>query len=313
MPPFLDQFLLRAPMLRVPVRFAWRFSERWGNDACPLMAAAMAFFGLLSVFPLALAGVAIVARFLAGDAAALRDFSRFVASFFPGAAGAGIAGEIERSVQAIAGGPSATTVSLVALASLIWSGRAYFDTLATVLERIAPGATARSFLGHQITLWSLIFGVGALFLVSTGLSFGLALAQTLATRLPALFINRAPQAFEIAGKLSTWTLSFAMFFLLYRFTPNRQTPPRRRFVVVSALVAVVGWEVAKWAFAHFLGNVTRYEKTYGGVAGVVVTMMWIYFASMIILAGAEAGATYEDLKIENALAKSTSAAAGTPS
>ena len=298
MPPFLETFLERVPWLRSPARFGWRFSERWGNDSCPLMAAAMAFFGLLSVFPLALAGVAIVARFLAGDAAALNDFSRFVASFFPGAAGAGIAGEIEKSVRAIAGGPSATTVSLVALGSLIWSGRAYFDTLATVLERIAPGTTPRSFLGHQLTLWSLIFGVGALFLLSTGISFGLSVAQTLATRLPSLFINRAPGFFDMVGKLLAWLLSFSMFYLLYRFTPNRQTPPRRRFVTVSALVALVGWEVAKWGFTRFLGNVTRYEASYGSVAGVVVTMMWIYFASMIILAGAEAGATYEDLKNE---------------
>jgi membrane protein len=296
MPPFLENFLDRAPLLRGPVRFAWRFNERWDKDACPLMAASMAFFGLLSVFPLTLAGVAILARFLAGNATALADFSRFVGAFFPGASGAGISHEIERSVRAIAGGPDTTTVGLVAVGSLLWSGRAYFDTLATVLNRIFPGAEPRSFLGHQLTLWGLLFGVGALFALSTATTFGLSLAQNLAARVPELFINRAPYLWNILGKLAGWMLTLAMFYLLYRYTPNRTEPFKRRILMVSALVAAMGWEVAKWAFTRFLGNVARYEATYGGVAGVIVTMMWIYFSSLIVLAGAELGATYQEMK-----------------
>ncbi len=296
MPPFLENFLQRAPFLRPTVRFGWRLFERWNDDSCPLMAAALAFFGLLSVFPLALAGVAILARFLAGNALALRDFAAFVTAFFPGAAGAGIAGEIERAVRSIAAGPDAATLSLVALGSLLWSGRAYFDTLATVLNRIFPGATARSFLGHQIALWTLIFGTGALFLLSMAVTFALSLAQSLAARFPDFFINRAPFVWDFLGRGASLTLTFAMFYLLYRFTPNRLTPPRRRIVVASALVATLGWEIAKWGFAQFLGNVTRYEATYGGVAGVVVTMMWIYVSSLIVLAGAEVGATWEEMR-----------------
>ncbi|RYG68393.1 YihY/virulence factor BrkB family protein, partial [bacterium] len=286
----------RVPVLRTPVRFCWRFSERWNDDACPLMAAAMAFFGLLSVFPLTLAGVAILARFLADDPSALTDFAHFVAAFFPGAAGDGIAREIERSVRAIAGGPNTATVGVVAVASLLWSGRAYFDTLATVLNRIFPDAEQRAFLGHQITLWALLLGVGALFGLSTASTFALSLAQSMAARLPDLFINRAPYLWDFLGKLAGWTLTFGMFYLLYRYTPNRTMPFKRRILLISALFAAVAWEVSKWAFTRFLGNVARYEATYGSVAGVIVTMMWIYFSSIIVLAGAELGATYQDLR-----------------
>ena len=298
MPPFLENFLGRAPVLQVPARFLWRLSERWNNDNCALMAAAMAFFGLLSVFPLTLAGVAILARFLAADAATLGEFSRFVAEFFPGAAGAGIAQEIARGVRAIAGGPDAATLGVVAVASLLWSGRAYFDTLASVLTRIFPGSTPRSFLGHQITLWTLMLGVGALFLLSSATTFGLSLAQSAAARLPNFFINRAPILWDLAGKFTGYALTFAMFYLLYRFTPNRTAAPRRRVVLAGALVGTLGWEIGKWAFTRFFGNVVRYEATYGGIAGVVVTMTWIYYSSLIVLAGAQVGATWEDLMME---------------
>ena len=294
LPDFVETILGKLPFLRAPVTFGFRFANRWNDDACPLMAAALAFFGLLSMFPLALAGVTLLARTLADDQTALVDFSRFVASFFPGAAGANLSREIERGVQSIAANPNITRTSIFALVSLLWAGRAYFDVLATVLNRIFPGATPRSFLSHQLTLWSLLFGAGALFVLSSGVTFGLSMLQTIGERLPDFWINRAPVVFDLLGKLAGYALTFLMFYLLYRYTPNRKVAPRARTLIVAATVSALGWEIGKWAFGRFLGNVTRYEAAYGSVAGVIVTMLWIYYASMIVLLGAEVGATIRD-------------------
>ena len=300
LPDFVETILGRAPFLRAPVEFGFRFANRWNDDACPLMAAALAFFGLLSMFPLALAGVALLARTLAGDKVALADFSSFVASFFPGAAGANLAREIERGVQSIAANPHVTRTSVFALISLLWAGRAYFDVLATVLNRIFPGAKPRSFLSHQLTLWGLLFGAGALFLLSSVVTFGLSLLQTIGKRLPDFWINGAPVVFDLLGKGAGYALTFTMFYLLYRFTPNRKVAPRSRPLLIAATVGALGWELGKWAFGNFLGNVTRYEAAYGSVAGVVVTMLWIYYASMIVLLGAEVGATIRDAQATRA-------------
>lgn len=296
LPAPVEWLLKRAPILDLPVRFGFRFFERWDKHACPLMAAALAFFGLLSLFPLTLAGVAILAGVLSGDALALKNFAAFVSGFFPGAAGAGVESAIQNAVLNIANGPSAATASLLALASLLWSGRAYFDTLATVLNRILPGAMPRTFLAHQLTLWGLMLGSGALFLLSSAATFALSLAQTLALRAPDLFLNRAPIFWDLAGKSVSYGLTYLMFFLLYRFAPGHNLP-RRRIVLVSALIATLGWELAKWGFGRFLGNVARYEATYGSIAGVVVTMLWIYFSSVIVLAGAQFGATWEEFRL----------------
>ena len=297
LPDFVQMILGKVPFLRAPVTFGFRLATRWGDDACPLMAAALAFFGLLSMFPLALAGVSLLARLLAGNKEALTDFAGFAASFFPGAAGANLSHEIERGVNSIAQSSNSTLTSIIALISLLWAGRAYFDTLATVLNRVFPGAQPRSFLSHQITLWSLLFGAGALFLLSSAVTFGLSLLQEIGERLPDFFINRAPVFYALLGKSAGYALTFLMFYLLYRFTPNRKVAPRNRVLLTSALVGALGWEVGKWAFGHFLGNVTRYEAAYGSVAGVVVTMLWIYYASMIVLLGAEVGATMRDLRV----------------
>lgn len=259
------------------------------------MAAALAFYGLLSVFPLALAGVAILARFLSGNTRAMSDFSDFAASFFPGGTGVAISAAIEAAMRSISSGAGSQSVGYLALASLLWSARAYFDTLATVLSRMVPGAAPRPFWKHQLALWSLMIGVGALFVLSSGASLALSLAHTLAGRLPDLFFNRAPLFWNLGGKIAGIALSFSMFSLLYRFTPNRNTAPRARPILVGALVATLGWELAKWAFGRFLGGAMRYQATYGGVAGVIVTLSWLYFSSLVILAGAQIGATWEEL------------------
>ncbi len=294
MPPALEFLAKRAPLLRPWLDFGARFVARWNEDQCALMAAALAFYGLLSVFPLALAGVAILARFLSGDARAMSGFSVFVSSFFPAGTGVTVGVAIEDAMRAMQGASQSQTAGFLAFASLLWSARAYFDTLATVLTRMFPGSEPRPFWRHQMALWSLMIGVGALFVLWSGVSLGLSLGQTVASRLPDLFFNRAPLFWSLSAKILTLALSFSMFALLYRFTPNRQKPPSARPIWIAALVATFGWELAKWAFGRFLGGAMRYQATYGALAGVIVTLSWLYFSSLVVLIGAQVGATWEE-------------------
>ena len=296
LPAFVETVLTHVPFLRAPVVFGFHLGARWGEDACPLMAAALAFFGLLSMFPLALAAITVLAHALADNQTALQDFAGFAASFFPGAAGADLTAQIERGVTDIAESSNSTRNSLIALVSLLWAGRAYFDTLVTVLVRIFPGDKPRSLVAHQLRLWSLLLGAGALFLLSSGVSLALSFLQELGDRLPNFFINRSPVLYDLLGKGAGYALTFLMFYLLYRYAPTKQGAPRARVLWIAATVGAVGWEVGKWAFGHFLGNVARYQAAYGSVAGVIVTMLWIFYASMIVLLGAEVGATLLDLR-----------------
>lgn len=283
----------KLPVLRGVIYFFWRLAMRWGEDQCPVKAAAMAFFGLLSLFPIVLAAVSILATVLAGNAAALQGFENFVQQFFPGQTGQDVALAMKNAADKIAAGPSITLLSLIALGSLIWSGRAYFETLAEVLNSVWPGAKARSFWQSQIALWSTFAGAGVLWLLSTAATFFLSVAGWLLNFLPASVQNSFPWL-ALASRASSLLLTLFMFWLLYRFLPNVEGRRRRRLVWGAALLAAFLWEGAKFGFAKFLGNLDRYQATYGSVAGVVVTLMWIYVSSLIILLGAEAAAAYEE-------------------
>lgn len=290
MPEPLQTVIQRVPRLAAVVYFLWRLVERWGNDQCPLIAAAMAFFGLLSLFPIVLAVVAILGQTLLGNQEVLERLQAYIAQFFPGAAGQ-ILGEINK----IAANTDTATLGVVGIASLLWSGRAFFDTLAAVFNGIWPNTQYRSFLQHQMVLWGTFLGAGVLWLLSTGVTFALSTARVLSESLPDLL----PASYEVLvwtalPHLTSWLLTVVMFWLIYWFLPNRQKKTRRRIVLGAALIAALGWEGLKFAFTGFLGNVARYQAIYGGVAGVIMTMMWIYFSSMILLFGAEAAAAFEE-------------------
>ena len=296
LPPLLKFVVARAPFVRLPLCFVWRFGERWNADKCPLIAAAMAFFGLLSIFPLLIAALAILGHTLRNRPDVMAQLRTFVASFFPGAAG-----EILAEIDAVAQLQNANALGVIAIASLLWSGRAYFDTLASVLNGIWPHAAPRSFWKHQIVLWSLVVGAGALGILSTASTVALQAAQTISERMPDFFINRQPALWNALGKAVAFALTTAMFWLIYRFVPHVTTRRRRRLIWGAALLGAASWEMAKWLFGRFIGhNLGHYRATYGGVAGVVLMLLWIYFSSIILLLGAQAAAVWEELGAESA-------------
>lgn len=98
----------------------------------------------------------------------------------------------------------------------------------------------------------------------------------------------------ITSRGMSFLLSVVMFWLMYRFLPNVTDRHGRRLVWVAAMVAAIGWEIAKIVFTRFLGNLDGFQAIYGSIAGVVLTMMWIYIPSIIILVGAEAVAAYDE-------------------
>ena len=285
----------KAPLLTQPIRFGWRLSERWNFDKCPLMAAAMAFYGLLSLFPTLLAALAIMGKVLADKPELRMQLLGFVGEFLPGEAGKILAGgEMQRIAQA----PGAA-VGIVSIASLLWSGRAFFDTLSSVLNTIWWQAKPRSFLQHQLVLWGTLLGAGALWLLSTAVTFALTALRGLVNTLPGFgegtFFSHLG-LWDIVGRLVAWLLTVFMFWMIYRFLPNSKAGHRGRLALGSALVAAVGWEAAKWAFTSYLGSAAKYGAIYGSVAGVVLTLMWLYLSSTILLLGAEAAAVYEETK-----------------
>ncbi|MFG1651744.1 YihY/virulence factor BrkB family protein [Micromonospora sp. NPDC049275] len=83
-----------------------------------------------------------------------------------------------------------------------------------------------------------------------------------------------------------------MFAILYWASPNARHGGFR-WVSPGGVLAVVIWLVISGLFALYVSNFSSYDKTYGALAGVIIFLVWLWLSNIAILLGAEFDAELE--------------------
>ncbi|AGZ39928.1 YihY/virulence factor BrkB family protein [Actinoplanes friuliensis] len=83
-----------------------------------------------------------------------------------------------------------------------------------------------------------------------------------------------------------------MFAILYWASPNAKTGGFR-WVSPGGIFAVVLWLIASGAFALYLASFANYNKTYGTLGGVIAFLVWLWISNIAIMIGAELDAELE--------------------
>jgi membrane protein len=106
----------------------------------------------------------------------------------------------------------------------------------------------------------------------------------------------SPDATAWVWWTAQWPLLVAallfLFAVLLYLGPDVQQP-RWQYVTPGAVVALVGWLVASGAFAAYAGHFGSYNKTWGTLSAVVVTLIWLWLTSAALLFGAEVNAALQ--------------------
>ena len=241
-------------------------------------AAAMSYFGLLTLFPALLVMLVIGNRFAAGSEA----LSRMV-EIYPGS------GEFLRAtVRSLAQVGWGGVISAIVVT--LWAGSWVFAVVERALNRIW-GTRPRDFLhGRAVTL-GMIGAVGLLLIMSVFMTSILVGIQQLIDQLPVRIVRRSAwmtlinnafwqTIFAAAGALIT----IALFAVVYRLVPNGRVTLRD--TLPSAIVAGLLWEGAKYLFASSL-QYFHYDEIYGSVGAVVAVLTWSYVSSLILMFGAQ--------------------------
>ncbi len=98
--------------------------------------------------------------------------------------------------------------------------------------------------------------------------------------------SAAVTAWSIAKWPVLLILVSLMFAILYWASPNAKTGTFR-WVSPGGIFAVLLWIVASAAFALYLANFANYNKTYGTLGGVIAFLVWMWISNIAILLGAE--------------------------
>jgi membrane protein len=253
------------------------------DDHLSLLAAGIAFYFLLSIFPGLIATVSLWGLFT--DPLEIERQIRELLAILPGDA-ARLIGEQLHEIAETEGtglGLSALVSLLVALWSASQGSRALIAGV-----NIAYDERERRRALHLRGL-ALLFTLGAMAFLAISLTLIAALPAVLA-RLPL-----EPVARRLAVGLS-WALLLALLLgalaATYRYGPSRR-PARWQWVSVGSLVAAALWLLASAAFSWYAARFGSYNETYGALAGGVVLLLWLQITAYVVLLGAEINAEAE--------------------
>jgi membrane protein len=87
------------------------------------------------------------------------------------------------------------------------------------------------------------------------------------------------------GLLLPIVLVLVALLLIYRVVPNR--PVTFRQVLPGAVVAALLFTVLRSGFTWYATDVARYESFFGPISAVISLLVFLHFASMVVLLGAE--------------------------
>jgi membrane protein len=264
-------------------RTATEFSEDNLSD----WAAALTYYGLLSLFPALIALVSLLGLF--GDPqSTTRTITDIVTKIGPQSAAQTFAGPIE----SITSNQSRAGIALVVgLLVALWSASGYvgaFMRASNVIYETPEGRPVWKLRPLQmlVTLVVVILmAVVALGLVLTGPIVD-AVAEPIGISSPATTV----------WDIAKWPVLAALFVtlisILYYASPNVKLRGFR-WVTPGSIVALVVWVLASAGFAFYVSKFGSYDKTYGTLAGVVVLLMWLWITNLAILFGHELNAERE--------------------
>jgi membrane protein len=256
-----------------------RTVKEFSDDDLTHWAAALTYYGILSIFPALLALVAVLGLLGSGAIQPLLDNLGSVA---PGPA-KDIMTSALQGLQNSGGG--AGVLFVISIAGAIWSASGYVSAFMDASNAIYDIEEGRS-------IWAklpLRVGITVLMLVLLAVSaFAVVLTGPVAEQAGNLFGvgGSAVAAWDVAKwPLLVLVVAF-MFALLYYAAPNVKQPGLGA-VIPGGVVAVVLWILVSVVFAFYVGTFGSYNKTYGALGGVIVFLVWLWLTNIAILLGAE--------------------------
>lgn len=250
-------------------------------------AAALTYFGVLAIFPAALALTSLVG--LVGNPQKTTDaLLGVVDTLGPASATDTFSGPI----RTLAEQQTAAGFALViGLATALWSASAYvsaFSRAANVVYEVEEGRPFYKLRPLQILVTLVCIILVALVAFALVLTGPLAEAAGEAVGLGSTAVT--------VWSIAKWpvlalVVSF-IFALLYYSAPNVQQPRFRWFTAGGALALVV-WVAASAAFALYVANFGSFNKTYGSLAAVIIFLMWLWISNIALLLGAQFNAELE--------------------
>jgi membrane protein len=287
-----------APLARRPpkdptevIKHSWkdvvrRTVREFKEDDLTLLAAALTYYGVLSLFPGMLVLVSILGLLGASTDAAPRGQPR----------GADARARPRRGHEqhpqppGRVGAPRASR-SCSASSGALWSASGYvggFMKASNIIYEVEEGRPFWKLRPLQIAVTVLLV------LVAAVISLSIVVTGPLAQRVGDVIGlgDTTVTLWNIAKWPVIAIVVSQVIAFLYWVAPNVRQPGYR-WISPGGIFAVVLWILASAAFAFYVSQFGSYNKTYGSLTAVIVFLVWLWITNVVILLGAEMNAELE--------------------
>ena len=264
----------------------WRGFQCFYDSDDLTYAASIAYYGLLSLFPVLLLGFAILGSVTA-DVGHRNTVLLFVLQYFPSQFDF-IARQIDEFQH------NAVGFGVVGTVAMVWGALGVFGAISTAVNYAWGVEKQRSFWKHKLVSFlmfcvaELVLLVALLLVSASELASARWFADVVAS-FPGLLILRSFTVRHAATLLFIFVVG-----LVYYYVPNAKV----RFVDVwiGALVTGLLWKGALEGFSWYVRDMSRFTRVNGSIAVVVVFLVWVYTQAVILLYGVEFTAAYARLR-----------------
>lgn len=283
------------PLQQSAVEWPWQFTLRdWrqiitrvakevGHDNVGVVAAGVAFFSLLAIFPLITACLSIYGYF--ADPAKVQDMLMGVSGVMPGDAWV----LLNDQITSVVAQPDAKLGVGIAVGLLIalYSAGSGIRAIMRAMNIAYGEVESRGF--------AKFYALAGTMTLSTILFLWVALAVIIGV--PAILtILKLEGLAALVTKALPWISLIGLFAfalgVLYRYGPSRR-PAKNRWVYPGIIFTSVSWLIMSAGFSFFVANFGSYNATYGSLGAVIVLLMWFWLTAFVVIVGAELNAEME--------------------
>ncbi|WP_040206238.1 YihY/virulence factor BrkB family protein [Neobacillus jeddahensis] len=266
------------------LRLLWHRIE---EDDLPGLSAQLAYFFLLSLFPLLIVLFTLLPYFPIPH----QDMLGMIKDFAPVEA----MELIEKNVKEIMAQRNGGLLSF-GIIGTIWSASNGINAVVRAFNKAYNVKESRSFIVSRAMAILLTLGMIFVFILAIILPiFGKEIGIFLFSKL-----GYTTQFIKLWNAIS-WLVSSIILFLiftgLYWIAPNVKLKCKSAFP--GAAFATIGWILSSMGLSFYVGNISNYSLTYGGIGAIIVLMIWLYISAFIIILGGEINAFYSEKNKSN--------------
>jgi len=252
----------------------------WQKNNALRLSAALAYYSIFSIAPLLVLSVGLAGWFFGADAVRGELYGQLREFVGPQASSA-----IQSMVQSTSHPAKSMLATVTGTVVLLFGAAGVFgqlkDALNTIWEvKIAPGLNWWAIVRERLLSFGMVLVIGFLLLVS----FVLTTVLSAFNKMIAGFLQMPDWLWAGAGLAVSFLIVTVLFALIFKVLPD--VTNRWKHVWVGAAATALLFEMGKFGLAYYLGREST-ASSFGAAGSVVLLLLWVYYASCILLFGAE--------------------------